>query len=44
MFSLDHVQTPAPSAEMFSVSLPESAEVVAIDAARLNRSFPLLAD
>jgi hypothetical protein len=44
MFSLDHVQTPAPSAEMFTVPLPESAEFVAIDAVRLNRLRPLLAD
>jgi hypothetical protein len=44
MFSLDHVQTPAPSAEMFTLPLPESAEFVAIDAVRSNLSLPLLAD
>jgi hypothetical protein len=43
-FSLDYVQTPAPAADMFTLSLPESATFVPIDAIRLNHSLPLLAD
>jgi len=45
-FSLDHIQTPAPAAELFTLSLPESADPLPVEAVRLNleqSSLPLLA-
>lgn len=43
-FSFDRIQTPAPALDVFALPLSASPEFVAIDAVRLNRSRPLLAD
>jgi len=46
-FSLDHIQTPAPVGELFTLPLPESPETLPLEAVRLNSqlfSLPLVAD